>query len=54
MGNYKYMNVRELFKRVSYLFRKYAYSPEKWAKYIGVNIGINNLIGKTIGVQNHI
>ena len=33
-------------KRLIHALRKFAYSPEKWARHIGVNIGHNNLIGK--------
>ena len=33
-------------RRLLYILRKLIYSPEKWARYIGVNIGHNNLIGK--------
>lgn len=40
------MKIVGLLKRVSYLIRKHAYSAENWAKYLGVNIGENNLIGK--------
>lgn len=36
------ISLKELFKRL----RKLTMSPEEWAKYIGVNIGSNNLIGK--------
>ena len=32
--------------RIILKLRKMLYSPEKWARYIGVTIGYNNLIGK--------
>lgn len=36
------MKISHIFNKV----KKMIYSPEKWAKSIGVNIGKNNLIGK--------
>lgn len=36
----------KIFKRIIYLFRKFTYSPDKWAKYLGVTVGKSNLIGK--------
>lgn len=46
MVNCNAMNITNLFKRISFLIRKYVCSPDEWAKYLGVNIGENNLIGK--------
>lgn len=34
--------IKRLLDKIKYLF----YPPQKWAKYIGVNIGEDNLIGK--------
>lgn len=34
--------IKRLLNKVRYIL----YTPQKWAKYIGVNIGENNLIGK--------
>lgn len=36
------MSLKQLIKIIKF----YTYSAEKWAKYIGVNIGSDNLIGK--------
>lgn len=33
-------------KKIMFICRRFMYSPEKWAKYLGVSIGKNNLIGK--------
>lgn len=36
-----------MIRRLIEKFRKLCYSPDKWARHIGVNIGTNNLIGKS-------
>lgn len=33
-------------KKILFIFRRFFYSPEKWAKYLGVSVGENNLMGK--------
>lgn len=35
-----------MFGLIKKLYWKYIASPEKYARHIGVNIGVNNLIGK--------
>ena len=41
-ANYRNMKISNILRAL----KKIIYSPEKWARYIGVNIGHNNLIGK--------
>lgn len=35
-----------IIKTVVFVCRRLLYSPEKWAKYLGVSVGKNNLMGK--------
>ncbi len=38
--------LKSKFKKFILLWRKRIYSPEKYARFIGVNIGTDNLMGK--------
>lgn len=38
--------IKNLLYKMQYYIRKYTYSPLRWARFLGVNIGENNMIGK--------
>lgn len=41
-----FMSIKIYIKEIFYRIRKLTMSPVEWAKYLGVSIGNNNLIGK--------
>lgn len=40
------MKIMNIFRAIAFKLRYVFYSPQKWARYIGVNIGEDNLMGK--------
>lgn len=41
------ITIMNIISRIVFKIKYVFYSPQEWARYIGVNIGEDNLIGKT-------